>query len=102
MAWTVYSFGLSGDHSPTGPSPVRLRLAVLIPGALTVTAATCDAIRVGPSNSSTSRLPEACAVAAESMAHSTSTRGCELSTSPGWANRSERNTRGSTRSRTSR
>ena len=102
VAWTVYSFGLSGDHRLTCPRPVRLSLAVLIPGEVTFTVVVCAAICVGPSSSSTSRVPVACVVAAESMVHSTSTRGCELSTSAGWANRSERNTFGSTRSRTSR
>ncbi len=102
VARTVYSVGLSGDHSLTGPNPVRLSLAGLTPGEPVFTSMACAASWVCPSNSWTSKVPEAPAVAAESTAHSISTRGCEVSTSPGWAHRSDRNTGGSTRSRTSR
>ena len=102
VAWTVYSLGLSGDHRLTGPNPVRLSRAVLVPGELTFTAVVCAAICCCPSNSWTSKVPSACVVTAESRVHSMSTRGWEPSTSAGWANRSARNTWGSTRSRTSR
>ena len=102
VAWTVYSLGLSGDHRLTGPNPVRLSRAVLVPGELTVTAVVCAAICCCPSNSWTSKVPSACVVTAESRVHSMSTRGWEPSTPAGRANRSARNTWGSTRSRTSR
>ena len=102
VAWTVYSLGLSGDHRLTGPNPVRLSRAVLVPGEPAFTAAVCAAICCCPSNSWTSTVPSAGAVAAESRVHSMSTRGSEPSTSAGRAYRSARNTWGSTRSRTSR
>ena len=102
VAWTVYNLGWSGDHRPTGPNPVRLSRAVLVPGESAVTARVCAAICRGPSNSWTSRVPSECSVTAESRAHSMSTRGWNPNTSVGRANRSARNTWGSTRSRTSR
>ena len=102
VAWTVYSLGLSGDHRLTGPSPVRLSRAVLVPGESAFTLMACAAICRCPSNSWTSKVPSTCAVAAESRVHSMSTRGWEPNTSVGRAYRSARNTWGSTRSRTSR
>ena len=44
VARTVYSLGLSGDHRLTGPNPVRLSRAVLVPGEPAVTAMVCAAI----------------------------------------------------------
>ncbi len=75
---------------------------VVTPGVSRLTGVACSATSLGPSNSSTRRLPSACVGSAESMVHSTSTRRCALSTSTGRANMSDRNASGSTRSLTSR
>ncbi len=103
VAWTVYSFGLSGDHRLTGPSSVRLSFAVLVPGEVTLTVADLR----GDLRAAVEQLHEQGAGAvrasrAESMVHSTSTWRCGLSTSAGSANRSERKTCGTTRRLTSR
>src|ERR1019366_1138249 len=83
-----------GGHRHAG---IRVQLVPVQAEELEPLAVEVEAIRPDPPNSSTSRVPSACGVTAESMEHSTSTRRCGLSTSAGMANRSERNACGTNR-----
>ena len=99
---TVYSLGVSGDHSVTPVIPGMVRVATWVPAVIDTVRCTDPSRRVPSSRSAVIfTWPFLCTRAA-SMVAWTSTLGLALSTPVGFANTSERNTSGTTLSATSR
>ena len=99
---TVYSFGVSGDHSVTSPTPLMPNVTNVVPVPVIVTGAEAAATTWDPSSSFALIRTGPLGTTAASIVACTRTLRSRLSTLTGLTNTSERNTSGTTRSVASR